>query len=294
MDLVDRLERLVRRHILAALPDDGRPELAAASLSDLLIAYRSWRNRFVRPVPREVHRSPELANHVNAALHCQAIDAIEQKLTAGQDVTPHLSRAVHRLGRDPLLADWGIHHLHLSTTLDPDGFAERTGDVLLVACTQTAAYLLDVRTHERDGDNWAAESIFAILVRNWPRSGLVQPLKSVTGLAQHYTDAERRTLRQAGVANLLEIDGRVYVPGRFGQTTAGTPIEATRATNAFMWELRDWRESDPYERLEQVDKAPVGGYWTPAVHVVEAGFEEWAGFRAGAVFVPTGPAGRIV
>jgi hypothetical protein len=293
-DLLDRLERVVRRHILDAVPVVARQEMEPKTLSSLFIEYRIWRGRFVAPGPRQVHRAPELVRHPKASTHRAALDAIEHATRNGDDLTPHLSRAVRRLGRDLLLADWGIHHLHLSTSLDPDGFVSRTGDVLFAAFTATDAYWLDIRKHEKDGDNWAAEEVFAILVRNWPGSGLVHRFEGDTGLSQKYSDEDRRELRKAGVMNLMEVDSKVYVPGGVGLTTAGTPIEATRAANAFMWELQGWRDADPYERLRQVDGASRSAYWTPAVHVVMPGFEEWAGFMSGSTFVPIGQDGRII
>jgi hypothetical protein len=181
-DLVDRLERVVRAHILQSLPEGAAPDLDHASLASLLIEYRTWRGRFVRPLPRNVY-------------------------------------------------------LHLSTALDADGFVTRSGDVLFVAVTGTDAYLLDIRKHEKDGDNWAAQAVFAILVRNWPRSGLVRPFEGL-GVSQRHRDDARRELHAASTTSLMEIDGKVYAPGGVGQTTAGTPIGATQAANEFTWALR--------------------------------------------------------
>lgn len=293
-DIVDRLERVVRRHVLRSLPAADQAAHESDSLASLLIDYRTWRARFVRPVPRAIRRAPSLAGHPRVGAYRSALDAIEHKIVTGIDLTPHLSRRVARLGRDLLLADWGVHHLHLSTSLDPDGFVSRTGDVLFVAFTATDAYLLDIRKHERDGDNWAAEEVFATLVRNWPESGLVHQAEGVLGLSQKYTDEERRELRSAGIAQVMEIDGKVYLPGGLGMTTAGTPIQATRAANAFMWDLNGWRNGDPYRRLQRLSGTREGTYWCPSVHVVAPGFEEVAGFIAGSRFVPIGANARIV
>lgn len=59
-------------------------------------------------------------------------------MSVAQPLTPHLSRAVkvahepngaaaklnRRKDRDLLVADWGLHHLHLSTAIEADGFVE--------------------------------------------------------------------------------------------------------------------------------------------------------------------------
>jgi hypothetical protein len=65
-----------------------------------------------------------------------------RKIEKGDELTPHLSRAVDTAfvstqeraalkphqrdqDRDRMLADWGIHHLHLSSMLEGDGFNQR-------------------------------------------------------------------------------------------------------------------------------------------------------------------------
>ncbi len=284
-DVLDRLERVVHRHVLNALPSADRAKRAGASLCDLLIDYLVWRGRFVAPVPRTVHRSPELNTDPNATQHQTVLSALETAMQQGHDLTPHLSRSVKRLGQDRLLADWGIHHLHLTRALESDGFMKRSGDVLFAAFTASDAYLLGIYDHPGHA-NWAAERIFATLVRNWPGSGLVHEMRGIVGISPRPTDEERRQLRNAGVASIMEIDGKVYVPGGFSITTAGTPTEATRRVHAVMWALRDWRQSDVYEQLRGIDGVSPGAYWVPAVHVVLKGFEEYAGFGGESTFVP--------
>jgi hypothetical protein len=75
-----------------------------------------------------------------------------------------------------------------------------------------------------------------ICVRNWPDAGIFTPIEGVS-LTQRFDDADRRALRDDGVAMLLEIDGAVYAP-RF-QTTAGTPVAATIGANRVHWRLEE-------------------------------------------------------
>lgn len=286
-DIVDRLERVIRRHILDAIPSADRAKLRSAALDDLLIEYCVWRGRFVAPLPRHVHRSPELMADAKATEHRTALETIQTALRRGADINPYLSRGLKRIGRDRLLADWGIHHLHLSTTLEPDGFVKRTGDVLFAAVTDSDAFLLGIYDHPRHA-NWAAEEIFAVLVRNWPDSGLVIQMQGVVRLTKAPSDEERRQLRNAGVASIMQIEGKVYVPAQIGMTTAGTPMAATRGAHALMRALDDWRRSDAHEQLRQIEGVPETSYWAPAVHIALRGFEEYAGFQAGPTFVPAG------
>jgi hypothetical protein len=282
VDLVDRLERKLRKHLIASLPQalasDGK-----RSLSDLLIDYRIWRGRFISPRPRTVHRARDFAVPPK---HVAGLEALEDKMRRGELLTPHLSRAVKSQGKDLLLADWDIHHLHLSDELESDGYVKRDDEVLFAIFDDANAYLIGIHRHPKHA-NWAAEDIFANMIRNWPNAGLAHCAEWVIGLSQHPSDEERLRLRTAGVNALLEVDGKVYSPRGFGLTTAGTPMQATRQVNALMWQLRQWRE-DPYERLRQVPNASPDTYWVPWINIALAGFDESCGFLGGGQFVPVG------
>jgi hypothetical protein len=160
----------------------------------------------------------------------------------------------------------------------------RTADVLFGVFTHERAYLIGIYAHPNH-TNWAAKKIFAVMIRNWPNDGLAVELRGL-GLSQKFSDEDRLQLRSAGVANLMEVDGKVYVPGRLGITTAGTPTEATRSANEVMWALQSWREGDPYERLREADDVPDSAYWLPSVQVNRPGFEEYCGFAARGAFYP--------
>lgn len=297
-DIVERLERRIRRHIAEAMP--AKPGyIEERSLSSLLIDYRVWRGRFVQPLPRRVRRSAELEGSPKSEEHARALEAIEAKVAQGDDLNPHLSSRIalpvggenseplaRRSDRDLLLAEWGIHHLHLSTEMGKGGFTKRTGDVLFAVFRNSDAYLLGIFEHPAHA-NWAAEEIFAVLVRNWPKAGLVIEARSVIGLFQEYSDEDRLKLRKSGVTNALEVDGKVYSPAGIGLTTAGTPIEATREANRLMWELNGWRE-DPYRRLRHVEGVSHSAYWLPALHLPKPGFEEYCGFATRGTFLPVG------
>ena len=93
-DLVDRLENTVRDHVLGLMPDDASGELAAMPLRALLSVYWTWRERFPAARPRAVHRPRELAASPGAKEHAADLAELERKMTAGEDLTPHLSERV--------------------------------------------------------------------------------------------------------------------------------------------------------------------------------------------------------
>src|SRR5665213_3062667 len=138
-DLADRVEDAVRAYILSKMPPDASGELAAKPFRELLHIYGNWRGRHPSARPRTVYRSRELLASAEAQTFSAEIAELVRKTEAGEDLTPHLSRAVdtaflsaqeraalpqHQREKDldRMLADWGIHHLHLSNELEADGF----------------------------------------------------------------------------------------------------------------------------------------------------------------------------
>lgn len=180
----------------------------------------------------------------------------------------------------------GVHHLHLSTEAGKNGFTKRTADVLFVVLRGAEAYLLGIFSHPQH-ENWAAEEIFAVMVRNWPDAGLVNEASYVLGLSQEYSDEARLELRNAGMNSALQIDGKVFSPGGVGMTLDGTPLLAVQASQQLAWELRQW-ENDTRQRLGEVDGVPQPDQWLPAIRASVPGFEEYAGFASGRSFVPVG------
>lgn len=288
-DLAVQLEEALREYVLQRLPPDPSGELADKGLADLLLVYGNWRARFVAPRSRRVHSSNKLRSNPKSAEHQQALEAIAIAVEAGDDITPHLSRRVRaayqtasqrrklhqREDRDLLIADWGVHHLHLSTAMDPDGFVARTEDLLFAAFMLDDAYFINVYSH----GNWALSDVLKIIARNWPEAGIIQEIKGAIGLAQEFTDDDRLQLRNAGVATMIEIDGKVYAPP--GQTTAGTPLAATLRVNQLMHALAQWRQllhEDPgiLDRvLSDEDIEPSNDrVWEPLVHRGEYGLVE--------------------
>ncbi len=132
------VEDSVRAYVLHSTPPDPSGELATKPVRELLHIYGNWRGRRPYPRPRVVHRSQEILSSAEALAFQSELDELVRKMEAGEELKPHLSRAVDaaflstqdraslpRAQReqdlDRMLADWGIHHLHLSTEVEPMG-----------------------------------------------------------------------------------------------------------------------------------------------------------------------------
>ncbi len=261
-DIVTELEALIRSDVIARMGGDASGELTALTLDSLIISYLNWRARFIPRRPRQVHLSHELLASAKYQEHCTAIDAIAAKTAAGDDLAPHLSRGTRtayqptssrrrrRADLDGLIAEWNIHHLHVTTTVEPDGYVTRTDDLLFAHFAEVDAYFIGVFPHGA----WARSEIAEIVMRNWRDARIFVPLQGGLRLAQIISDGDRQALRDAGVTTLLEVDGQVCVPAGSGQSTARTPMWATEQANALMHALRQLRGAELPTSTLVVDK----------------------------------------
>jgi hypothetical protein len=294
--LIADLRDLMTNHLLMEIPADPTGELNSKTLNELLLIFGNWRARFVPANARTVHRSPELIANPKSSTHQLALAHLEHQIQTGSDVTPHLSRGVKnayeptasrgaKLQRRPdldlLIADWGIHHLHLSTSIEADGFVGRTDDLLFAAFTPTDAYLIDIYAHGA----WTEIELMRVVADHWPNAGIIQPAVSLVGLADQVSPDERRQMRNAGVAQLLGINNTVWMPQ--SQTTAGTPLVVTTHVNLVMHQLdyvtnrfaqdEQWLDSEP-------DIAVSNPAWQPLIHEGQFGVVD----SSTGVFVPFG------
>jgi hypothetical protein len=239
------IDQDIRDYVLATLPYDPakRAELEAKSAPELLITYLNWFFRLIPSARRRAHQSRALQSNPLATTHKADLDALLSKMVSGADLTPHLSTRIQtgyepqlggsyarRADLDLLLAEWRVHHLHLSSNLRADGVAERTGPLLFAAFTPYDVYLINVFYH---GD-WSREAIAQIMIEEWPNSEFVHEAKGIIGLEHYVNDEERAQLRSAGINSpFIPYNGKYYMVGRGGITSAGTAVEATRAADYF-------------------------------------------------------------
>lgn len=256
----------LRSFVLSTLPhrEDAHEELETGSTSELLIHYFNWYCRLVPQVRRRVHKSTELKGKIKnfPTATRRALREIEEDISRGNDLTRYLSRGIrygyisrknaptknkHRRDRDLMIYDWGLHHLHLSTVIERDGFVARSRDLLFAAFLANDAYLIDVAPH----GSWYLRSLLETIVANWPDSGLLLPSLSGLRLATTFTDDQGLKLREAGVAaNMFEFEDKVWVPRDF-ISTAGTSMRATRRADFIL------TQAEQLEHLIQADPRVV-------------------------------------
>jgi hypothetical protein len=242
-------EKDIREYVLSALPHDlaTRAELEAKAAPELLALYLNWINRRIPAQPRRVHLSGAMQRNPLSAKLLTDLEQIVAKIADGVDLTPHLSKDVKcgyrsaTLGKpnrrrpdlDLMLADWQVHHLHVSNTLHANGLVTRDGPLLFAAFEPGDAYLIDIFGH---GGDWTKEEIAQILIDEWPQCGFVHEVKGgIQALDGHASEAERAALRTAGIsAPIIRYKGKFYMVGLGGMTSAGTAVIATRRANSII------------------------------------------------------------
>lgn len=209
------------------------PDTNAAD-QDIEFQFLNVFRRLVEPVPRTVNEAAGLACPVQ---HQAGYDAIKDKMAKGHDLRPHLSRRLADLNyHDPLLNEWAVHHLHLGTALEADGFINRTGALLFVKFTPEAAYCLHFGNHGSFSDI----QLFEVIHQNWPQLIARWKPVGVVGLAQPISNEDRKKLRRANINSPIQVsDGTVYLPPG-GMATSGLSIDVVRIADRNRQLVLDW------------------------------------------------------
>ena len=178
MDISTDAEKLVRQHLTAV----GVNHSKASNLEEVLHLALNRGMKRVRSAPRKVHRCKNFYDKLTQLdpKMQAAARAILEKIERGEDISGHLSKGIERAGKsDDLLADWNVHHLHISDTKakPTDKFFARTEEVFFIVFTPTAAYCVDVHSHDekKHPTVWTRQLLFETIATNWP--DLVEPFR---------------------------------------------------------------------------------------------------------------------
>jgi hypothetical protein len=190
------------------------------SEDDDAIALAVW-NRIGHEIdirPRKVHWRAGFNIPAKYGIYSSAVDAIEQEIQAGADLNRRLSKQFRKWQYvDLMLADFGIHHLHMSL---PNGLKFKGIDnpLLYAMFEPNDAYVLMVSGH----NEWANHELLEIVHTNWP--GSIKHYKLPVLAVERSTSASDRTLlRKNGIDALIRLkDGSVYLPPGGGLSTDGS------------------------------------------------------------------------
>lgn len=228
-----------------------------AHISLQLPRYFNFRLKFIQFPPRTILISRELSQKLHRHPHQDALFDIIQRTGKGADINPYQSKESFNVDyHDRLFNDWGIHHLHLSTTKKKptDYFHTRTGPLLFARFTNTTAYFLDVKGHQ-DKNVWSDRELIRIIVRNWPES--IAHAKHPNIFYPDLDDAQIGKLRRQGHMFGVNIDGTGYLLLGHGQASSGDNMMAGRMANkVWYWigQQLDLLAADPAAFREELKR----------------------------------------
>jgi hypothetical protein len=180
------------------------------------------------PQPRQVEQSARFnESRKNLSIHENlALDSIVRELRNGDDVNGHLSKAILNADKpDLLMADWRIHHIHISNTkkCPTDFFFDRSDWLAFSIVNSVNVYFLDIYPHAEE-NVWPKDDLLKIVKESWPSllagrefEGRLEPEISISS-------AQRGDARRAGINVPAVIGGSIVFPLGGGITAAGTPI----------------------------------------------------------------------
>jgi hypothetical protein len=182
----------------------------------IAILYFALQQRIIEIKPRNVLISQEFLcpQELEAGL-----ELIKNKILNGENIRPNQSRLLKKIdNKDGLLFDWDIHHLHLGTNIESDGFVNRTGPLLYVRFDDENAYLLNVESHGA----WTMQKLLKIIHRNWPQSIENFRINDAISLSTNFSDEDLKDLRGAQINSLIEVaPGAIYIGPGWGIVGSG-------------------------------------------------------------------------
>jgi len=218
--------------------------------------------KLIQPTPRKVH----VAGHLNEKLASLGlVDSFEKlkgDIEFGRDINGHLSKkAFDPDDMDFLLCDWGIHHLHVGTSMnsDADYFVDRSDWLLFVRFESGRCYCIDVRAHS-ENYVFAKKKLLEVLDLDWPEwTDGYKFLDGVTLAHDETVDEDLNLIRlRKGCLNTPSlVGGRLMMGMGGGISRKRTSVAVTRRTD-YLYDLIDDTERWVTEEYESFMKNERG------------------------------------
>ena len=221
-----------------------------ANLGLWLSRYYNFRLKYIAVEEKQLRVSKELSEKLPTHVCTHACFDIFHKAGTGVTINPYQSKGLINADvHDRLFNDWGIHHLHLSTTKKPNEFFyDRSDYLLIVRFTEDFAYFIDIVLH-KEKDLWSLTDYIRILQNNWPNllAKYETPGKTWT---PNLNDNEIGVLRKKGYLFGINVDDKSYMMLNHGYAISGDNMMAGRLGNEFIrwgYKNRDLAEYYPQE-----------------------------------------------
>jgi hypothetical protein len=207
-----------------------------ATVDKLLHSWFDYESRTISRARRTIKKSAEFIEEEKklSSDHLGALKTIVGKLENADDLTPHLSKGVlNSSAPDYLMADWRIHHIHISDTKKrpKQFFVDRSDLLAFVLIAPREAYFIRILPHDQK-HLWADKALLQTVQVNWPqllkpyaRKGRLEPDVSIT-------DEVRIKLRKNAINVPTQLGNTlIFNPGG-GISSDGTPTAHVLKANA--------------------------------------------------------------
>lgn len=196
--------------------------------------YFNVQKRMVSQKPREVIISKGFScpTGINDAL-CD----FKNKVITGENLNIHVSKMLLKADyNDQLLNDWGIHHFHLGTGTNSNGFVARNNSLLYAMVKDNAVYFLTILNH----GNWTNLQLLEIIHSNWPEVIRMYKNKGAINVGENVSENELKVLRRKGVVTVLKLkDGSEYFPIGKGYMSSGISTEVVMTADKYTNYIRE-------------------------------------------------------
>lgn len=216
----------------------GHTPSAGASSRELVTLFINLGRRRIEPQPRRVVEADDLVVPPQVQT---GYDLMKRTAESGGDLNLHLSKSVMNDADydDAMLNDWGMHHLHLGSSIATSGpsggLIGRTKELVFAVVRPDQIYVVGVGVH---GD-WTRKRLLEGIHRNWPellKGRVVQGLK----LANTMTEEEHYQLRKAGIQVISDIGGAGIFSLGGGYATTGRSLEVVMTVDRIADEARQY------------------------------------------------------
>lgn len=231
---------------------------ALTSDEDVARAYMNVVMHLTVPVAaRQVYKA---ADFVCPPAHEAGLAHFEAKVTAGQTLRPHMSRATSKVdNRDGLLYDWGIHHFHLGTVQQADGYMQRTGPLLYAVVRDEALYMISVVEHGA----WTQQEVLRKVYANWPTLLAHSRMKGATAVERNFTDDEVAEMRKANISLALCVAPGVFIsPPGGGMTASGHNLHVIRQADSIRDNFEYMQASIQQLSMPAIIEAATEGFFS--------------------------------
>jgi len=239
-ELKNRFHGDIDRIVMNLIDEYGlRFEEEVENLSEPLLRWLDFVTRYIAPHPRKIFASNKFPKKLSVEAE-KSLHHLEKLIQSGADLNPYQSKGLilhndtsankRQQRTDLLWADWGIHHLHLTTELIETGkyFSDRSKWVLFCIVGDDFLGLIDIREHS-ESEIFSNPDLIKTVAESWPEIMDRYRINGVLATSAVPTATEIATLQKGGVASFVRIGNQVYMGPGMGVTSASTPTRVSMA-----------------------------------------------------------------